>query len=251
MLEKLRDKLQRGDTNTAASKLEKAWRTLKWLLTSSEIDEILAQIERYKSNFDLTVSMETLEAMLMATPALDLVADDIAEIKQSLYRMEMTKDRQAMFELFGMFDSEPNYQQGRKSRQAGTGIWLIESEELKIWLAEKNSKIWLYGIPGAGKSVLASGIIEEAMRAASSTVGVAYYFCDYKAPKKRELRNVLASLAGQLARQDSRCLDLLKKCYKPNDNSLPRHDIPDTEELAQILLKMSSSFKDVISSSMV
>ena len=247
-LERLRDKLSDADPRGTTSKLKKIQRTLMWPLTCSETDQVLAEIERYKSTFDLTVSIETLEAMFVSSKEQKRLTEDIDKIKKQLYRVEITRERRAMLNFFGTFDSEPNHQMSVRLRLAGTGLWLITGPELQKWLSQCNSKLWLYGIPGAGKTVLAAMVIEEALRTASATeysIGVAYYYCDYKKAKSRDLASILASLAGQLARQNEECLQSLQKYFKPDiDPSLPQ-SLPTEQQLLMLILEMAVKFDEI------
>lgn len=48
----------------------------------------------------------------------------------------------------------------RKRRHSGTGTWLAKTSEFKNWLGENCSTcLWCYGIPGSGKTILASSLI--------------------------------------------------------------------------------------------
>ncbi|KAK1637418.1 ankyrin repeat-containing domain protein [Colletotrichum phormii] len=54
------------------------------------------------------------------------------------------------------------YRKHLGSRAPGTGDWLTASQSYKYWLQSENTGLlWIKGIPGSGKSVLASRIIKE------------------------------------------------------------------------------------------
>lgn len=64
MLEGIIDKLADAIPQAATSKMQKLERVLKWRWTSEQSEEVLSEIERHKSAFNLAVSMESLEAIL-------------------------------------------------------------------------------------------------------------------------------------------------------------------------------------------
>src|SRR2546429_5774739 len=41
-------------------------------------------------------------------------------------------------------------------RQEGTGLWLLNSDEYKIWIKEEKRTLFCPGIPGAGKTMVSS-----------------------------------------------------------------------------------------------
>jgi Cdc6-like AAA superfamily ATPase len=87
----------------------------------------------------------------------------------------------------------------------------LESSEFENWLNSRGSKLWCYGIPGAGKSVLAAFAIQECLRIASPSHALVYYYCDYKRAESQNLDRILACLAGQLARQHEKCFQIIKE----------------------------------------
>src|SRR5204862_1056383 len=103
------------------------------------------------------------------------------------------------------------HQTARKIYQKGTGRWFIDSPDFIHWAKTRNSAIWLYGIPGAGKTILSSLVIEELFSLQDN--GVAFYYCDYKDATSQEPINVLGSLAKQLALQEPRALAIVKDFY--------------------------------------
>ncbi|KAJ7260977.1 hypothetical protein C8J57DRAFT_1635445 [Mycena rebaudengoi] len=53
------------------------------------------------------------------------------------------------------------------ARQEGTGLWLLEEAKFKDWVSRPGAIFWCYGMPGAGKTVLSSAIVNTvALRAA-------------------------------------------------------------------------------------
>lgn len=247
-LERLRDKLSKADPQGASSRVKRLERTLKWPLTSSELKDSLADIERYKTAFDLTVSMDTMNALLAVSSDQQKTMDDVSEIKHQLNQIEMNKERREALEFFRTFDSESNHQMSVKLRLTGTGLWLINSDEFQHWLDQPNTGLWLYGIPGAGKTILASLVIEEISQlAASSTssIGVASFYCDYKKPKSQLLSTILASLTGQLARQHEECFMILQRAYKSGGDALPAQNLPDEDRLKDLLQSMIRKLDEV------
>ena len=245
-LESIRNKLEKADPGSAGSTLRRMSRIFIWPITFSETEKILADIERHKSTFDLSLSIDALENLLVVSATQQFMIDELDHIKQSLCRIEMTAERKEMLEFFGTFDSESSHETSLRLYQSGTGLWLVQGSAFEAWLAKRNGKLWLYGIPGAGKTVLAALVIEKAVKLASDRVGVASYYCDHKNTKTLEPAAILSSLAGQLARQNERCFALLQKCYKPSSDNIGRHNLPRESELIKLISRMAPYFEDVM-----
>lgn len=66
-----------------------------------------------------------------------------------------------MFKWLEVTDPSPLHHRARKQYEPETGNWMLRSPEWNDWIECKNRCLWIHGIPGAGKTVLASYLIEE------------------------------------------------------------------------------------------
>jgi hypothetical protein len=70
-----------------------------------------------------------------------------------------------------------------KKHEEHTSSWLLQSPEWINWLDRESPRnfLWIHGIPGSGKTVLASFIIEQLKVLCSDDLelGHAYYYCHY------------------------------------------------------------------------
>ncbi|KAF1963678.1 ankyrin [Byssothecium circinans] len=68
------------------------------------------------------------------------------------------------------------YHKHLASHMPGTGAWLTSSETYREWLnGEEHGLLWIKGIPGSGKSVVAAHIIDELSRAHPG-IPILYFF---------------------------------------------------------------------------
>src|SRR3569833_1170493 len=109
--------------------------------------------------------------------------------------------------------SDPSDQHIRASelRGAETGEWLFASQYWHDWAVSCNTRaIWIYGIVGAGKTILISRVIHELFekhhhRDGSSRAGISYYYCD-ASRLQDETTPALRWMVSQLCRMPSRAL---------------------------------------------
>ena len=97
-------------------------------------------------------------------------------------------------------DPSMNYLKAHKQRQTGTGVWLLQNEMFKEWKEYAASRLWLYGIPGCGKTILSSTIVESLQHHCGDDqrkVTVYYYF-DFNDAQKQVPELMLRSLLRQL-----------------------------------------------------
>ncbi|EGO22786.1 hypothetical protein SERLADRAFT_471201 [Serpula lacrymans var. lacrymans S7.9] len=80
----------------------------------------------------------------------------------------------------------------------GTGGWVLENETFKQWLRGDLKTLWCPGIPGAGKTVLASYIINHLEKNRDNDATVVYIYCNYKEHSGQTACNLVASLLKQL-----------------------------------------------------
>lgn len=90
-----------------------------------------------------------------------------------------------------------------------TGLWFVQSEQFKTWKEEENSFIWMYGIPGCGKTILSSTIVENVihfseqdqddnLHSTSSSTVLQFYF-DFNDIEKQGHEKMIRSLVWQLS----------------------------------------------------
>jgi len=88
-------------------------------------------------------------------------------------------------------------------RQAGTGHWLVDSAEFQAWLKSDKKTLFCTGIPGAGKTIMSSIVVDQLSVKFENdpSVGTAYIYCSYKEQQMQKPEDLLSSLLKQLAQQ--------------------------------------------------
>ena len=90
-----------------------------------------------------------------------------------------------------------------KERSDETGTWFTQSSIAKEWEITPASFLWLHGIPGCGKTILSSTIIESTVKHCSSDPSLAllYFYFNFNDPEKQRTESLLRSLLCQLTWQ--------------------------------------------------
>jgi hypothetical protein len=92
-----------------------------------------------------------------------------------------------------------NHHKAHKQRQAETGLWLLESVKFAEWKESAASRLWLYGIPGCGKTILSSTVIEHLLQHCHDNTHMvtAYFYFDFNDAQKQNPELMLRSLLCQ------------------------------------------------------
>ncbi|KAJ5608405.1 hypothetical protein N7537_005024 [Penicillium hordei] len=96
-----------------------------------------------------------------------------------------------------------------RANNPGTGSWLLDNQAFKDWFDPNYPKIppllWLNGIPGAGKTVLASLTIEEARKLTPKPT-VLFFYCKHGDPERNSFLALARSLLAQILERDQNLL---------------------------------------------
>jgi hypothetical protein len=97
-------------------------------------------------------------------------------------------------------DPSTNYHKAHKMRQAETGLWLLQNARFAEWKQSAASRMWLHGIPGCGKTILSSTIIEHLLQHChgDASMVTAYFYFDFNDAQEQDPELMLRSLLSQL-----------------------------------------------------
>ncbi|KAK8093172.1 uncharacterized protein PG998_014573 [Apiospora kogelbergensis] len=81
-------------------------------------------------------------------------------------------------------------------RQSGTGQWLLDSPEYRKWVGAKKEALFCPGMPGAGKTILSSIVVENLLDTfrGDSCIGICYAYCDFRRNDEQTFDGLVASL---------------------------------------------------------
>lgn len=157
-LERVKSILEKDDTSSLQDqRLETLKRKLRWPFKSSEVQDLIVEIERHKTTLGLALNVDGISGLLRALSDQNTMNESIKEEmrlrREAETRYVISKQRQEVLDSFGAIDPRRNLDMNRRLRHSSTGLWLTESPEYKHWLENKNACVWMYGIPGAGALV--------------------------------------------------------------------------------------------------
>lgn len=126
-------------------------------------------------------------------------------------------------------------------RQAGTGKWLLNSDAFQSWLNENNQTLFCPGIPGAGKTMIISIVVEylQTEFRNNSSVGIAYLYCNFRRQEEQKPVDLLASLLKQLIQRRTPLPENVIDIYKHHNSERTR---PSSNEISKILHSIIANY---------
>jgi hypothetical protein len=164
------------------------WASCKatWKPFAKRFDKYLSDIRSYQEN------VEKEAALCHMTEA--------KKAREMQKQESIAKQRQKLFGLLSQLDYKGHHRRLQKVRHQGTGSWLSEVPSLRSWLQSQASGCFCcFGIPGSGKTILASAIIDS-MSPFFTEVdsAICYHYCDYANASSLDVHVILGTLIRQL-----------------------------------------------------
>jgi len=138
-------------------------------------------------------------------------------------------------------DRSTNYNKAQEKRHEGSGLWFLQSNAFTKWKTGRNSFLWLYGIPGCGKTILSSTIIKH-LNSTLSSQPILYFYFDFSDTGKQTLESMIRSFIIQLSYKHEDAWKQLDTLFSSCEDGRRQ---PSRESLCGVFLRMTEHFKEL------
>src|SRR3569833_2311012 len=185
------------------------WERLKGAFNARKTRDAIEDLQRQCSALHALV---TVDAVALAASTHREVKEGREEQQQMHSTLNHLRDcndsrktsdeRDAVLTWLTPVDYAPQQNDFLARRQPGTGHWLLDSAEFKEWVANGKQTLFCPGIPGAGKTILTSVVVEELTNRfwAENSIGIAYLYCNFRRHDEQKVDGLLAGRGGRRAR---------------------------------------------------
>ena len=129
-------------------------------------------------------------------------------------------------------------------KRVGTGRWLLNSAEFQKWLGSGKKTLYCTGIPGVGKTILTSVVVNHLTSwfSGEQMIGIAYVCCNFQWRGEQTAHALLASLLKQLAQGQS---SLPRSVYELYDLYRDKRTRPSFDEISGTLHYVATTYSRV------
>ncbi|KAL8719944.1 MAG: hypothetical protein Q9225_003121 [Loekoesia sp. 1 TL-2023] len=202
-LDQLRSALELLATKLAPhGRLKQISRPMLWPLSRKDVHDILNTLERQKSLLSLAIENDNVNLSLAIKCQVQEANEKLAnvEIRQQDYQAKITqKEDRVIAAWISPLNFRVRHQDIASVRTKSTGEWLLELPVFRSWLNGASGVLWCHGMPGAGKTVLTSFIIDYLQEQDTrNDIGLAFIYCNHKERAEQNHINLISSLLRQL-----------------------------------------------------
>ncbi|KAF4631092.1 hypothetical protein G7Y89_g7033 [Cudoniella acicularis] len=214
-------------------------RALKWPFSSKDVEKLLITIGRHKATFNLALSADHIGLARAIKDDVARLNNSIAELQVGQKEFLVDERRQKIHQWLSPLDPSSNHNAACKKRQPTTGAWFVGSDQYEKWKTTSNSFLWLHGIPGCGKTILCSTIVQDVIRQYQSEpeFAVAYFYFDFNDSEKQRHDNFIRSLIVQLSTQSEKTPESLEALFTGSRQQ------PTTDALTSTLQQIIGDFQ--------
>lgn len=172
---------------------------------------------------------------------MEVICDIQEDVKQLVHK-SLSKDHESIIKWISTADYAPQQNDYFYRRQPGTCEWLLGTSEFRTWWTSKGQILFCPGIPGAGKTILASTVINtlQRRRADDTNIGLAYIYCNFQR-KDQDITGLIASLLKQLAQDRPSLPETVKQLYDMHKANRTRPSLAELLKTLQSVVKMYSA----------
>ncbi|KAL9033586.1 MAG: hypothetical protein Q9180_005868, partial [Flavoplaca navasiana] len=200
--------LQKADT----SKRE----ALKWPFERKAVAETLTNMEHYKTAFLLLLQRVQTELSDSIRCSIQDIGSDVRQSREAIKRLQdsqQDKDYQAMLQWVSPLNFRLVHNDNLQRRHGDTGDWILRESSFEVWVAGHLDTLYCEGIPGAGKTIIASVVVDHLRHRLESNgddrahhhsssglidFSLTYVFCTFKDRANQTAENLFGSIVKQL-----------------------------------------------------
>ncbi|KAK4244073.1 ankyrin repeat-containing domain protein [Corynascus novoguineensis] len=211
--------------------------------------------ERLKGAFLEKKTRETVENLqrqcrtlnsLMAVDSLVLTARIHSEVRKARKEQQGWQEdweNKSVLDWVTTVDYSSQQSDFIRRRQAGTGQWLLESKEYQQWIGTAKQTLFCPGIPGAGKTIQTSIVVDDLQVRFRDDVyvGIAYVYCNFRRHADQKVENLVSSLIRQLSQDQSSLPECLRILYDKHKGRIR----PSLDELSKVLQTVGNLFSRI------
>ncbi|KAL8845679.1 MAG: hypothetical protein Q9221_009164 [Calogaya cf. arnoldii] len=195
--------------------------SLRWPLQEADTRRILERLARFRSTLALALNVDDTKLILGIHHLGLQTNEDVHELKDVVEQARAKADLGRLEEEKRLIqgwlsapDPSINHNRAQQSHHDGTGSWFLRSDQLERW-KQQRLLTWLYGIPGCGKTILASTVIETIRDEYGSAedTAVLYFYFDFNDLQKQKPEYMVRSLLSQLLEQSSTAFHTVKSIH--------------------------------------
>lgn len=163
--------------------------------------------------------------------------DNVKSTAKIVQIMQLDAHQSKILHWLSASDPSMSYIDALEKRHEGTGLWFIQSHPFCDWKGQSKSFLWLHGIPGCGKTVLSSTIVEQLKFNLAPDHAILYFYFDFNDSNKQTFENLLRSFVDQLYRTQPATrsfVDQLWNAHQEGNQSLSK------QSLSTVLMAMLS-----------
>lgn len=192
-----------------------------WPMKEKETDEVLGHLDRIRSILSDAIAQDS-------AASIHRLEETTRQLHQTTIKMASSQRHAEIIAWACPYNTDPfdNYQAALKCRQPGTGDWLTKSESFRAWSQHDHGIFWLRGLPGCGKTVLTSTVVEyvqDSLTSKDNGVTLVCFYIDYRDPAKQNLDACLATLVRQLIDQNPQGIEKLEELKEQKQRSLSQN----------------------------
>ncbi|OGM50007.1 hypothetical protein ABOM_001263 [Aspergillus bombycis] len=170
-----------------------------------------------------------------AVDIVDIVRNEFATIHAKMNKSlgpllneQVNKEHKKILDWLAPSSHESQHLDAYKKHQPGTVKWFLESQEFLSLMNGDVSTLFCPGIPGAGKTILASMVIKHLQEQGDGQSCITFLYCSYGKRQEQTTENLLSTLLRHVVEQCDlipESVSLLyeshtKKHIKPTPDSL-------------------------------
>ncbi|KAL9625855.1 MAG: hypothetical protein Q9160_000175 [Pyrenula sp. 1 TL-2023] len=216
------------------------FKRLVWPLKRERTLELVAGVERFKSLYVLALSGTNASLTVDVQRTVDEIRS--AQVLERLERRVEQREvkLQSCYRWLCPVSWADAHRAARGAWLEGTGTWMMKDAAWRDWFDAERKFLWLYGIPGSGKTVMTSTLLEQCAAALTEEKGarLAYFYCDFRNKESQRPEYVLGGLVVQLCSQLEKTPAPLQEFIQAHRIQPDRFATPTCKDLEKLLLKV-------------